>query len=133
MGRAHPFGSCRVARQRNRWLIPGDADFDYSHHLRCGLLGDCDRVVRASDQEAIVVKTHAPFLISTHAPYVMAAGAGAGASSDVGVGAFALLVSRNPLDNFNAWVRYEDARGDRSSHKHQTLEDFLDAWSRHHL
>lgn len=131
MGRAHPFGELQSGSSEKSLVDSRHADFDYSHHLRCGLLGDCDRVVRASDQEAIVVKTHAPFLISTHAPYVMAAGAGA--SSDVGVGAFALLVSRNPLDNFNAWVRYEDARGDRSSHKHQTLEDFLDAWSRHHL
>lgn len=118
-------------QQRTQKTSSQSAQTDLFGH-RCGLLGDCDRVVRASDQESVVVKTHSPFLISTHSPYAAAA-PGDPPVSDAGVGAFALLAVRNPLDNYNAWVRYEEARGNRSAHKHRTLDDFLDAWSHHHL
>lgn len=57
-----------------------------------------------------------------------------GESDVAGEAAYYLLAVRNPLDNFDAWIRYTAAKKDATkwAWPYRTIREFVTAWARHH-
>eukprot|EP00045_Choanoeca_perplexa_P012662 m.139581 g.139581 ORF g.139581 m.139581 type:complete len:206 (+) comp16090_c0_seq12:257-874(+) len=52
--------------------------------------------------------------------------------TDAGVGKFLLLAVRNPLDNWEAWIRWLEGKKRYQEASHWTLDRFVEAWSDFH-
>lgn len=101
----------------------------------CGWLADCG-LVRSATANPVVIKTHYPFLASalgSNATRPQPPTGGGAAAADVnGTVVYAISPVRNPLDNFDAWRRYFEKRGNQSRDPHRDVRDFVDAWADHH-
>jgi hypothetical protein len=96
----------------------------------CGIIHACDRV-QPTSRNIVVAKTHAPFLplkqVTQHLHGLRYN------SSDVGIGTFLLLPIRNPLDNWDAWIRYREKKTQMSTEMEAEFPDYLRRWSQHHI
>ena len=101
----------------------------------CGWLADCG-LVRSATANPVVIKTHYPFLASALGSNAIRpqppTGGGAAAADVNGTVVYAISPVRNPLDNFDAWRRYFEKRGNQSRDPHRDVRDFVDAWADHH-
>eukprot|EP00041_Stephanoeca_diplocostata_P016971 m.337177 g.337177 ORF g.337177 m.337177 type:complete len:521 (+) comp20546_c0_seq1:306-1868(+) len=88
----------------------------------CGVINDCSRVHRRKNMTHTIVKTHSPFLPTSWARDAKCIG------SDVGKGDTVVLVVRNPLDNYYAWIKYLKSQKPGAK---IAFSDFLARWHMH--
>ena len=84
-----------------------EPDAIYSNRSRaygkgCGWLNDCEHVRRSRGDEPVVVKTHFPFVTKEGIDIKGYIRRGV---SDAGDASYLILAVRNPLDNYDAWMR----------------------------
>eukprot|EP00041_Stephanoeca_diplocostata_P010528 m.167201 g.167201 ORF g.167201 m.167201 type:complete len:455 (+) comp18186_c0_seq2:406-1770(+) len=110
----------------------------HSYYQRCGWLNDCNVVRHPSGNDPILIKTHFPFLQATSSV------SPTNKHDDVGFQeppvelntstSYTILPVRNPLDNFEAWMRYVRQRNTSTRQEvdpHQNLPAFMKAWASH--
>ena len=88
---------------------------------QCGLINDCGRCHRGSDNDTVVVKTHFPFFAPTPRDDECISGI--------------ILTSRHPVDSYLAWWTYLEKQGKSNIFKFRRQwkwSDYLDLWAQHH-
>eukprot|EP00056_Hartaetosiga_gracilis_P015096 m.241256 g.241256 ORF g.241256 m.241256 type:complete len:364 (-) comp19463_c0_seq1:1112-2203(-) len=94
---------------------------------RCGWLEDCSLVGHSVGIHPVVIKTHFPFTSHENSEELLKEN-----KNDVGDVSYIIAPARNPLDNYEAWDRYQTDRLDEKTWKHTTLKEFVRAWAEHH-
>eukprot|EP00730_Choanoeca_flexa_P019106 TRINITY_DN9320_c0_g1_i3.p1 TRINITY_DN9320_c0_g1~~TRINITY_DN9320_c0_g1_i3.p1 ORF type:complete len:365 (+),score=39.33 TRINITY_DN9320_c0_g1_i3:431-1525(+) len=95
----------------------------------CGWLGQCAAVRSPKKDDIHIIKTHFPFTT----PRSDAESLIQNAQADIANLDYLLLAVRNPLDNYDAWVRYvKDNIENWQNQPYLDLKSFVQAWALHH-
>ena len=102
---------------------------------QCGWLQDCEMVGSVATGRPFVVKTHFPFTSNGNGSHRateawIAESVRSGRSDVSGEVDYIILQVRNPMDNYDAWLRYNE-RKHIQLFEYASVREYVAAWVRH--